>query len=662
MCIPPDLNKSSQVSAEECIALFSAMDFARVIEERMLLLLRKGKISKWFSGIGQEAISVGVTRAVANDDMLFPLHRNLGVFISRGVPLLHLLAQWQGSPDGFTKGRDRSFHFGSLHHHIVGMISHLGAQLSVAVGTALAYQLAGKQNLSIAFTGEGGTSEGEFHEALNLASVWQLPIIFVIENNGYALSTPTKMQYRVTDLAERGVGYGIKSFVLDGNNVLEIYQFVKSWASSLRKHPEPILVECKTFRMRGHEEASGIKYVPQDLLDQWVTKDPLDRLKNHLLTTQLCDEQQIAMIHDKHISCVDSAIEEVYFKDSRSEYSNLDGTAIYAPNRMPFLEPVPGDRTLRYIDAILEALDQAMQRDERLVLMGQDIGHYGGVFKATAGLLERYGSHRVRDTPLCESAVIGAALGLTFEGYHAMVEMQFADFISCGFNQLVNNLAKTYFRWGHAVNATIRLPTGGNVQAGPFHSQNPEAWFLSVPGLKIVYPSTAFDAKGLLTASLNDPNPVLFFEHKYLYRSQSDGVPKDEYSIPIGKAKLVRSGQEAVIITYGLAVHWALELVTDLDVDVAILDLRSLLPLDYTMIGQYVDQIGKVLILHEASLTGGVGAEISAFISEHHFNSLDAPIVRCASLDMPVPFAQTLEQTYLPKDRLRKKLNLLLSF
>ena len=628
----------------------------------MLLLLRKGKISKWFSGIGQEAISVGVTNAVAHDDMIFPLHRNLGAFISRDVPLPQLLAQWQGSPDGFTKGRDRSFHFGSLHHHIVGMISHLGAQLSVAAGTALAYKIAGKKNLAVAFTGEGGTSQGEFHEALNLASVWQLPMIFIIENNGYALSTPTKLQYRVSDLAKRGIGYGIKSFILDGNNVLEIYQFIKSWASSLRKKPEPILVECKTFRMRGHEEASGTKYVPKVQLEQWAQRDPLDHLKNHLLTTRLCDEQQLAMIHEQHLSLVDSAIEDVYFGDSKSEYSRLDSTAVYAPNHTSLVEHIPGDRTLRYIDAILESLDQAMQRDQRLILMGQDIGHYGGVFKATAGLLEKYGSHRVRDTPLCESAVIGAALGLTFEGYHAMVEMQFADFISCGFNQLVNNLAKTYFRWGHPVNATIRLPTGGNVQAGPFHSQNPESWFLSVPGLKIVYPATAYDAKGLLTASLNDPNPVLFFEHKYLYRSQRDSVPIDEYTIPIGKAKLARSGQQAVIITYGLGVHWALEIVADLDVDVAILDLRSLLPLDYTMIGQCVGDIGKVLILHEASLTGGVGAEISAYISEHLFDRLDAPIVRCASLDTPVPFAQTLEQAYLPKDRLRKKLNLLLSF
>ncbi len=661
---PSPSGQNYQASAAEQLELYKAMRYSRMVEERMLSLLRQGKITKWFSGIGQEAISSGVTLALQKDDLIFPMHRNLGVFTARGVSLVRLLSQWQGKTDGFTKGRDRSFHFGSLPHHIVGMISHLGSQLSLAVGAALAHTLSKSPTLSVAFTGDGGTSEGEFHEALNLASVWQLPVIFIIENNGYALSTPTQAQYRVDDLADKGPGYGMKSFVLDGNNALEVYEFFKSWSMQLRQHPEPIMVECKTFRMRGHEEASGTKYVPDDLLEAWSQRDPIARLKQTLISANLVTSTDLERLDAQMRGSIEEAVDLAFRKPAVKADRALELKDVYADDsdRKHPAERHAGNRIIRYIDAINEALHQAMENDDHLILMGQDIGIYGGVFKATAGLIDQYGAERVRDTPLCESAVIGAAMGLTFAGYSAMVELQFADFISCGFNQVVNNLAKTHYRWGHAVNVTLRLPTGGSVAAGPFHSQNTEAWFLSVPGLKIVVPSNPYDAKGLLMASLQDPNPVLFFEHKYLYRSSQGPVPTSPYTIPLGKAQLVRAGTEATLITYGIGVGWAQEAVHLSGKDIEILDLRTLQPLDYDSMKTSVLKTGRALILHEASLTGGVGAEISAYISEHLFEYLDAPVMRCAGLDTPVPFARTLEEQYLPKQRLMEKIEHLLTF
>lgn len=656
-----------KTSDKELIDLYIGLKFSRQIEEKMLNLLRQGRISKWFSGIGQEAISVGVTKALKKNEFIFPLHRNLGIFTSREVPLHRLISQWQGKADGFTKGRDRSFHFGSMEHHIVGMISHLGPQLSLAAGAALGGRLEGSGKVALAITGEGGTSEGEFHEALNVAAVWQLPVIFVVENNGYGLSTPVNEQYRCERLADRGIGYGMKSFILDGNNVLEIYQFVSKWAKQLRKKPEPILLECLTFRMRGHEEASGTKYVPKTLMETWAQRDPVSSFESFLLREKVLNDSQVHDIAETLQVQIDRAVQESFVAedpvaDLEKELKDVyrDDREIvekYLPSQVP-----PGDRSLRFIDAITEALDQAMEQNERLVLMGQDIGAYGGVFKVTEGLIAKYGPERVRNTPLCESAIIGVALGLTFEGYHAMVEMQFSDFVSCGFNQLVNNLAKIHYRWGHAANVVIRMPTGGDVGAGPFHSQSIEGWFLQTPGLKIVYPSNPYDAKGLLMAAFADPNPVLYFEHKKLYRTLTDAVPIESYQVPIGKAALVTEGNAMSVITYGLGVHWAVEAASSMNIEADILDLRSLAPLDYKAIEQTVAKTGRVIILHEATLTGGPGAEIAAYISEYLFEALDAPVMRCASLDTPVPFAAGLEEQFLPKIRLKETFRRLLDY
>ncbi len=653
---PPLQYDKKGFSKELLLDLYKKLLKPRMIEEKMLILLRSGKISKWFSGIGQEAIAVGTTAALLPDEMIFPMHRNLGVFTSRDIPLERLFCQWQGKMPGFTKGRDRSFHFGTLEHNIVGMISHLGPQLSLASGVALAHKLSGEGRVSLAFTGEGGTSEGEFHEALNVAAVWQLPVIFVIENNGYGLSTPTEEQYHCEKLSDRGLGYGMRSMTIDGNNVLEVHRTISQLAEELRENPEPVLVECQTFRRRGHEEASGTKYVPQELMDYWAERDPVINFENFLVSKRVLSKKKIEALREEIKTEINEGLELAFNEPAVTSTMVAEKADVYAENQASIIAPTGQESDKRFIDAISDALRLSMEKHDRLVLMGQDIAEYGGVFKITQGFVEAFGLERVRNTPICESAIVGIGLGLSLKGYKAMVEMQFADFVTCGFNQIVNNLAKLHYRWGENADVVVRMPTGGGVGAGPFHSQSNEAWFTHTPGLKVVYPSNPYDAKGLLLASLEDPNPVMFFEHKALYRSISASIPDDYYTLEIGKARVTRAGEMLSIITYGMGVHWAQAAVDEMNLDAEIIDLRTLLPLDYEAIEATVKKTGKVLLLHEDTLTGGFGGELAAYIAEHLFEYLDGPVIRVASEDTPVPFAVSLEKDFLPQQRLREKL------
>lgn len=646
----------SHISDEQLLSFHRALLLPRLIEEKMLLLLRQGKISKWFSGIGQEAIAVGATLALAADEWILPLHRNLGVFTTRNMPLQQLFLQWQGSPQGYSKGRERSFHFGSRAHHICGMISHLGPQLSIADGIALAHTLRKENKVTLAFTGEGGTSEGEFHEALNVAAVWDLPVIFLIENNGYGLSTPVAEQYRCAQLTDRAAGYGMHCMRIDGNNLLEVYHAVTAAKTYALQEQKPVLIEALTFRMRGHEEASGTKYVPATLLEEWAQKDPIHHFEAFLQYIGLLSPETTHAVHQELKQQIDADIAAALADTSEQVADTaIELADVYAPadpTRSIATPSVPTEEK-RFINAISDGLRTAMEQFPNLVLMGQDIAEYGGAFKITEGFVEQFGKARVRNTPLCESAIIGAALGLSLMGYKSMVEMQFADFVTVGFNQIVNNLAKIHYRWGQAADVVIRMPTGAGVGAGPFHSQSNEAWFTHVPGLKVVYPSTPADAKGLLLAALADPNPVMYFEHKALYRSTSGLVPEGWYTVEIGKANVAQTGTDISIITYGSGVHWAMEYAQQHPgLSLHILDLRTLLPLDYAAIKEAVAQTGKVLVLHEDTLTGGFGGEISAWIAAHCFHLLDAPILRCASLDTPVPFSAALEKNFLAKARL----------
>lgn len=651
-----DLDDGTQLS------LYRRMLKPRLIEEKMLILLRQGKISKWFSGIGQEAISVGVASVLNADEYLLPMHRNLGVFTTREIPLYRLFSQWQGKANGFTNGRDRSFHFGTQEFKIVGMISHLGPQFGVADGIALGNVLKDNKQVCAVFTGEGGTSEGDIHEALNVASVWQLPVLFCIENNGYGLSTPTSQQYNCDHLVDRAKGYGMEGHRIQGNNILEVYHNLKDIVSSMRENPRPVMVEFETFRMRGHEEASGTKYVPQELMDQWALKDPIKTYETYLKTTGVLTEAKEAEFKEQIREEINEHLSMAFDEPEVSSTEIKELNDVFQESVIEDVDPSDKQQELRLVDAIAQGLGQAMEQHDNLVIMGQDIAEYGGVFKITEGLLERFGSGRVRNTPICESAILSAAMGLSINGFKAVVEMQFADFVSSGFNPIVNYLAKTNYRWGQNADVVVRMPCGAGVGAGPFHSQTNEAWFTHTPGLKVVYPAFPDDAKGLLAASIADPNPVLFFEHKALYRSVRGMVSENYYHLPLGKANVLTRGEEVTIITYGTGVHWALELDEALKNKCRIVDLRCLMPLDKETIIRAVKATGKVLLLQEDSAFGGIGSDLSAMIAETCFEYLDAPIRRVASLETPIPFAAALETQYLAKSRLALTLKELLAY
>jgi 2-oxoisovalerate dehydrogenase E1 component len=653
----------NNLSKDILLKLYRNMLKPRLIEEKMLILLRQGKISKWFSGIGQEAISVGVTMALKKEEYILPMHRNLGVFTTREIPLSRLFSQWQGKLNGFTKGRDRSFHFGTQAYKIVGMISHLGPQFGVADGIALANKIKEVNEVCAVFTGDGGTSEGDFHEALNVASVWSLPVLFCIENNGYGLSTPTVEQFNCENLADKGIGYGMESHIIEGNNILEVFQKVTAIAESVRKNSRPVLIEFKTFRLRGHEEASGTKYVPKELIEEWEAKNPISNFENYLLkeavlTKEIIDSYTIEIKQEIDTHLKIAFEEEKIIPNLETELSD-----VYKMFDFQETEPSQKKNKIRLVDAISEGLRQSMEKHDNLVIMGQDIAEYGGVFKITDGFVAQFGKERVRNTPICESAIVAAAYGLSVKGMKAVMEMQFADFVSSGFNPIVNLLAKSHYRWGEKADVVVRMPCGAGVGAGPFHSQTNEAWFTKTPGLKVVYPAFPQDAKGLLVAAIDDPNPVLFFEHKALYRSVYQEVSENHFTIEIGKANLLKTGGQISIITYGAGVHWALETLTNNPtISADLIDLRTLQPLDVETMYRSVRKTGKAIILQEDSLFGGISSDISALITENCFHYLDAPVKRVGSLETPIPFQGGLENQYLSKSSFENHLKELLNY
>lgn len=651
------------ISQKVQLELYERMLKPRMVEEKMLILLRQGKISKWFSGIGQEAISVGVSSVMNAEEYILPMHRNLGVFTTRNIPLHRLFSQWQGKASGFTKGRDRSFHFGTQDYKIVGMISHLGPQLGVADGIALADVLKKQRHVTAVFTGEGATSEGDFHEALNVAAVWDLPVLFCIENNGYGLSTPTNEQYKCEHLADKGPGYGIESHIVDGNNILEVYAKVSALCKRMRKKPAPVLLEFKTFRMRGHEEASGTKYVPQELMDQWGAKDPISNYEAFLLKEEILTEESIASLKNKITEEINEHLKIAFDENDVESVESNEIKDVYKEFDYQEVTPIKDVKNIRLVDAISDGLRQSMERYEDLIIMGQDVADYGGVFKITDGFVEAFGKERVRNTPICESAIVSAAAGLSINGMKAVMEMQFADFASTGFNPIVNYLAKMHYRWNEKADVVIRMPCGGDVGAGPFHSQTNEAWFTKTPGLKVAYPAFPYDAKGLLASAINDPNPVLFFEHKGLYRSIYQDVPEDYYTLPFGKASMIKEGNDITVVSYGAGVHWALStLAKHPDISADLLDLRTLAPLDIEAIYASVEKTGKLIILQEDSLFGGIASDISSLVMENRFEYLDGPVKRVASLETPVPFAKALENNYLPKTRFETALLELMAY
>ncbi len=644
--------------------IYYYLKLPRNIEEKMLLLLRQGKLSKWFSGIGQEAIAVGVTYALKKNDYILPMHRNLGVFTTRELDLEKLFSQLMGKEGGFTKGRDRTFHFGDMQNKIIGMISHLAAMLPVANGLALSSKMKKQKNIAVSFIGDGSTSEGDFHEALNLAAVWELPVIFIIENNGYGLSTPNKEQFKCDNLVDKAKGYGIIGDIVNGNDILDVYKIIKKYSDIIRKKPQPILIEAKTFRIRGHEEASGVKYVPKKLIEKWKKEDPIIKFEKILINKKIYNKSSILEVGNKINKKLDVVLDKVLnkYKTTSSEENELQD--VFSDDNFKKIDIKSNNKKeLRFVDSIKNSLYLKMKNDKNVLLMGQDIAEYGGVFKITEGFLKEFGKDRVKNTPIIESGAIGTAFGLSLGGYKPVVELQFADFVSNGFNQIVNNLAKTYYRWGQSVNVTLRLPTGAGIGGGPFHSQSNESTFFHIPGIKIVYPSNPYDAKGLLLSSIDDPNPVMFFEHKALYRSSKALVPDDMYNIELGKLNILEEGTDLTVICYGLAVNWIKEYLSKSNYSIEVIDLRTLVPLDKEGIIKSVKKTNRVLVLHEDNLTGGVGAEISSIISENCFEYLDAPVMRLASIDTPIPFTDDIEQNiYFPKSKINDTVEYLINY
>ena len=662
MQVKIDFIKNS-IHNETLLNLYKKMLKPRLIEEKMLILLRQGKISKWFSGIGQEAISVGVTLALEADEYILPMHRNLGIFTTREIPLYRLFSQWQGKMNGFTKGRDRSFHFGTQDFNIVGMISHLGPQLGVADGIALANKLRNNKKVCAVFSGEGGTSEGDFHEALNLAAVWELPVLFCIENNGYGLSTPVSEQFKCDSIADKGIGYGMESYIIDGNNILEVYSKVTELAKSVRESPRPILIEFRTFRVRGHEEASGTKYVPQDLLDFWAAKDPLENYEEFLKSEGILSEDLEVSLKNEFANEINEHLQIAFSEENITPNLEFELKDVFKKHYFKEVKPSKQTKKIRLVDAVSEGLYQSMEKYNELVIMGQDIAEYGGVFKVTDGFINKFGKERIRNTPICESSIVSAAYGLSVNGIKSVMEMQFADFASSGFNPIVNLLAKSHYRWGQKADIVIRMPCGAGIGAGPFHSQTNEAWFTKVPGLKIVYPAFPQDAKGLLIEAINDPNPILFFEHKALYRSVYQEVCSNYFTTEIGKSLVLRVGTQLTIVSYGAAIHWVLDILEKLNtISLDVIDLRTLQPLDVETIYQSVRKTGKALLVQEDSMFGGIASDISALISEHCFEDLDAPIKRVAGLETPIPFAADLEREYLANNRFDAALKELIAY
>jgi 2-oxoisovalerate dehydrogenase E1 component len=654
------------------LALYRALSLPRQIENKMLRLIRQNRLSKWFSGYGQEAVAVGAAWAARESDWLLPMHRNLGLWTTRGVPLRPLFCQLMGKDGGFTNGRDRTFHFGLPERRLVGMISHLGAMYPVAAGLAMAQQLRGTNGASVAFLGEGATREGDFHEALSLAGVWTLPVVFVVENNGYGLSTPTRDAIPVDDIADAAAGYGMPGRKVDGNDVLAVIEAVEWALSRARRGGGPALLEMKTFRMRGHEEASGTKYVPQELMDTWATRDPLRRYRAHLLEEEIAAADELDQVDADLAAQVEEVAEWAITQPDVTSDAATEAAAVFAPTPdLPALEPSGGETEQpqtekRYIDALTDGLRDAMKADDSVLLFGQDVAEYGGVFKVTQGFLDEFGPDRIKNTPIIESGVLGLALGLGIEGFKPVVEIQYADFITCGFNQIANNLATTHYRWGQPANVTIRAPFGGGIGAGPFHSQSPEAWFCHVPGLKVVVPATPADAKGLIRSAIEDPNPVLVFEHKKLYRMLKGPVPDGEYRTPLGEARVARAGEALTIVTWGVGVTWAEEAAArwaKKDVEIEVLDLRTLVPWDRAAVQRSVEKTGRLLVLHEAQRTAGFGAEVASEIAETSFEHLDAPPVRVASADWPIAFSKQIEQdVYSAQSRLDGALDRLLAY
>lgn len=641
------------------------MLLTRRFEARISALGKEGKlVGGFFSSLGQEAISVGTTLALKPEDWVAPMIRNIGTVLVRGYTPAELFSQFLARRGGPNRGKDSNLHFGDPAHGVVGCISHLGPLVPIMTGVAMAGRMRGQGRVTMTYLGEGGCSVGDFHEGLNLAAVQKAPFVLVVENNGWSYSTPLESQTLVKDIASRAVGYGIRGLIGDGNDVVEVWKLTRRAVEDARAGGGPQLLEFKTFRRKGHAEHDDAKYVPREQVEAWTARDPIDRFEAWLRDHGKMTDAERRAIHGQidrelaegeRIAAADrppdpaEAIRGVYADDAIvavTPWARREGDPVTAEPTEVVPPDAGGDVT--YLEAIRRALFEEMERDDRVFCIGEDIGSYGGAFRVTQGLLEKFGAARVIDTPIAESATVGAALGAALAGMRPVVEFQFIDFISCAFNMIVQFVAKMRWRTGQAAPMVLRGPCGAGVHAGPFHSQTPEMWFVHTPGLKVVMPATPADARGLLKAAIRDDDPVVFLEHKYLYRRIKGSLPGGEGIVPIGRAALRAEGDDLTIVTYGAMVHTVMAALPDLGLSAEVIDLRTLCPLDRGAVVRSVRKTHKLMIVHEDTRTGGIAGEIAAVVNEEAFDALDGPIVRVTAPDAPVPFSPNLEEAFLP--------------
>lgn len=643
---------------DDWLNLYIFMRKMRMIEERANELYHRDDspiVGRVYTGRGQEAISVGASYALDDDDVIAPLYRDLGALLVRGVTTRELFCQYMGRANSSNRGKDSGIHIGDRDRGIVSMISNLAASVPVAAGLGLMFALKDEPRVAMTFFGDGATAHGSFHEGINFAAAHRLPVVFILENNQWALSTPANRHNALDVLADRAAGYGIPGERVDGNDVLAVYDAACSAVQRARRGDGPTLIEAVTMRMEGHSTTDPAQYVPDEMYAAWEEEDPIARFRQFLVDQEVLDEERDANIEQKLRDEIEEAVEYAEASDVLPAEAAAEG--VFAVNET-VSKSVPADALhnaaeLSYRGAIRDALRVALASDERVFLLGEDI-EYGGVYGVTKDILDDFGPHRIVDTPIAETAIVGAATGAALFGMRPVAEIQFADFIAPAMDELVNMTAKYHYRTEWPVPLVIRTPAGAIIEShgstGPFHSQSPEAWFVHTPGIKVVVPATAYDAKGLLLAAIEDPNPVLFLEQKALYNLR-EPVPDGYYTLPLGEAAVRREGRDLSIITYGAMVQESLDAADVLageGVDAEVVDLRTLVPLDREAVLATSRKTGKILVVHEANLSAGVGGEIAALIAQHAFEWLDGPVTRVAAPDTPTPSAKSLAEYWYP--------------
>ncbi len=660
-------------SPEQLVDFLYTMHLIRAFDEAAERLYFAGKVhGTMHLCIGQEAVAVGAIAALRPDDYITSTHRGHGHAIAKGQDINAMMAELLGKETGVCRGRGGSMHMADLNLGSLGANGIVSGGMPLAVGAGLSIRLQGQDKVVLCFFGDGAANTGNFHESLNMAAIWGLPVVFLCENNQYAMSMSVRKALPIERIADRAAAYGMPGQTVDGMDVLAVYEVVKEAVERARRGEGPTLIEAITYRYKGHSKSDKQVYRTKEEVQSWMKRDPIPRYRTWLIEHGYLKEEEAQALEARAQATIDQAI--AYAEESpEPDVSHLlqdvyadEPEVLAQPERvLPAwvrttfgertpISPPEGTRELSYAEALREAMRQAMQRDARVFLMGEDIGVYGGAFGVTLGLIDEFGPDRVRDTPISENTIVGASAGAALTGMRPITEIQFMDFITLAMEQTVLQAAKIRYMFGGkaSVPMVIRMPGGSGTGAAAQHSESLEAWFVNVPGLKVVAPATPYDAKGLLLAAIADNNPVIFVEHKLLYRTKGF-VPEEPYIVPLGRATVRRPGKDVTIVAYSIMVPRAMEAAQRLaeeGIEVEVIDLRTLKPFDAETVIASVKRTGRALIVHEAPLPGGFGGEVAATIVQSEaFAYLEAPVLRLAGADVPIPYNRTLERAAVPQ-------------